>query len=71
MLDKPFQELEEQKRVSRETLKEKMAAVVRAKEQVREQSNQEIDKVKEKVKQVRTCLVKMLRSSTWKQSYQS
>ena len=48
-----FQELEEQRRASREAAKEKLVAVARAKDQVREQSNTELEDVRQKVKQVR------------------
>ena len=47
-----WQELEEQRRQSREAAKEKLVAVARAKDQIREQSNSELENVKDKLKQV-------------------
>lgn len=51
------QELEEQRRQSREAQKEKLMAVARAKEQTREQGSLELEKVKEKVRQVNRLLI--------------
>ncbi|XP_076435248.1 uncharacterized protein LOC143275070 [Babylonia areolata] len=45
------EELEEQRRLCREAAKEKLVAVARAKDQVREQSNAELETVRQKVKQ--------------------
>ena len=44
--------MEEQRRQSREAAKEKLVAVARAKDQIREQSNSELENVKDKLKQV-------------------
>ncbi|KAK7087149.1 hypothetical protein V1264_021236 [Littorina saxatilis] len=46
-----YEELEEQRRLSREAAKEKLVAVARAKDQIREQSSAELENVREKIKQ--------------------
>ena len=52
-----MQELEEQRRLSREAAKEKLVAVARAKDQVREQSIAELQDARDKVRQVRITLL--------------
>ena len=47
-----MQELDEQRRLQREASKEKLVAVARTKEQMKDQTNAEIDRVKFNLQQV-------------------
>lgn len=46
-----YEELEEQKRLSREAAKEKLVAVAKAKDQVRDQTSGEVENAKERIRQ--------------------